>query len=115
MEIRDIKQNDLNVCSEIFSRTFSGEPWKEKWTATSALERLEHFYKSKGFYGIVAEEDTVIGFVLGNSEPYYTGLIFYLREMCTDIDYQNKGVGKHLLLNLENNLKSKSIYIIFIY
>ena len=114
MEIREIIQNDLNICAEIFSRTFSSEPWNEKWSTTSALERLEHFYLSKGFYGIVAEEDTVVGFVVGNSEPYYTGSIFYLREMCTDIDYQCKGVGKQLLLCLEDNLKSKLIHDIYL-
>jgi ribosomal protein S18 acetylase RimI-like enzyme len=113
-ELREIQKKDLAICAEIFSRTFSNTPWNENWNTDSALERISHFYDSKGFCGVVAEEDGVLGFVLGNIEPYFTGPIFYLREMCTDPAYQNSGIGSMLLTRLENTLASKGVKSIYL-
>ena len=116
MNVRDIHENDISSCAEIFSRVFSHTHWNENWNTQSAYERLNHFYQSKGFCGVLAENNHVIpGFVLGNIEPYYSGSIFYLREMCTDVTYQSSGIGTQLLKYLEERLlllNTHSIYLL---
>ena len=114
MESREINKKDLEKCAEIFSQTFSAAPWKENWVKETALERISHFYDSKGFCGVVAEEDEILGFVLGNIEPYYSGAIFYLREMCIDPEHQNSGIGNILLTTIEKILKSKGVVSIYL-
>ncbi len=89
-------------------------PWNESWDIVSAKERLHHFYESKGFIGILAERDGIVGFALGNSEPFYFGNMFYLREMCILKDLQQQGLGKKLYLALERELSLAKIHSIYL-
>lgn len=118
MNIRPIQESDLKACARLYVEVFSSEPWNEAWTEELAFERLVHFYQSKGFVGVLAESEEVandvIGLVLGNTEPFYYGTLFYLREMCVKSNQQNKGVGAKLLYALEAGLHDqevKSIYL----
>ena len=114
MKLHIIEKQDLDSCALLFSNVFSSEPWNEIWTKERALERLLHFYESKGFLGVIGIDDGAIGFVLGNIEPFCDGPLFYLREMCVSDEYQNKGVGSKLLEKLQlelNSLHVKSVYL----
>ena len=114
MEKRAIEERDLNACAELYSQTFSLAPWNEEWTTSSAIERLSHFYNSKGFCGVVAENVSAAGFIMGTIEPYYSGPIFYLREMCIGINQQSKGIGSKLLKHLESSLYEKKVTDIYL-
>ena len=110
MEIRDIEKVDLSACAEVFCSAFNGPPWGEMWEITLAHQRLLHFFDSKGFIGICAEQDgKIVGFLLGNQEPFYFGPIYYLREMCTEPAYQGKGIGRRLLERLDQSLAEQGI------
>ena len=112
--IRNIQESDLNACANLFAKVFSSEPWREEWNVPHALERLTHFYKSLGFYGVLAEQSDIVGFALGNIEPFNASSIFYLREMCVETNLQNKGIGEKILQGLEEELyliNVQSIYL----
>lgn len=111
MNLRSIKINDLESCADVFAHVFSSEPWSEAWTAEGAYIRLHHFFESKGFYGVLAEDSSgkVVGFVLGNKEPFCDGDLYYLREMCVDKELQKYGIGTHLLEFLEKCLISQGV------
>lgn len=109
MRYREIKQIDLEKCAELYSKVFSSEPWNEPWDIEIAFKRLSHFYESKGFIGILAEDENVMGLVLGNYEPFHKGDVFYLREMCVDTTQQRSGIGEELLNKLERVLNKESI------
>lgn len=87
MKTRLIEKRDIDSCAKLFAQVFSSEPWREPWTDEHAYIRLSHFYNSKGFLGVLLEE-RILGFALGNWEPFYFGNIFSLREMYTDIQLQ---------------------------
>lgn len=115
MKIRVIKRNDIEKCAQLYAEVFSSEPWHENWSPSLAYERLMHFYDSKGFVGVLAEEKEIFSFALGNIEPFYSGAFFYLREMCTKPNAQNQGIGKKTIKSLEDTLASmevKNIYLI---
>lgn len=115
MKLRSIQETDVEACAILFAQVFSSEqPWNEKWNEVFALERLSHFYQSKGFIGVLAEQEEVIGFALGNTEPFYFGSIFYLREMCTQTNLQNQGIGKKVLEALEKELLSEQVQRIYL-
>lgn len=110
MNVRQIDRVDIDSCAGLFSDVFNERPWNESWSRNEALERLTHIYESKGFLGFVAEsENTVVGFVLGNIEPYTGGGAFYLREICVKTNEQGKGIGKRLVSNLHSELLSKNV------
>lgn len=60
------------------------------------------------------ENDTLIGFIAGNSKKMYTGLTFYLAEFCINNQIQGKGYGSKLLLYLEEELKKRDIQSIYL-
>jgi aminoglycoside 6'-N-acetyltransferase I len=114
MNIRLITENDIRDCAKLFSYVFSIEPWNEPWTEEGAFKRLNHFFESKGFVGVLLESDDLMGFALGNVEPFHFGDMFYLREMCIDTKKQNSGYGCKLLERLEDNLKSMNVNSIYL-
>lgn len=114
MRFRSIQEADIEACAILFTQVFSSEPWCEEWNKDLALERLFHFYQSKGFIGVLAEQKGIAGFALGNTEPFYFGSMFYLREMCTKTNLQNQGVGNKVLGVLENELRSEGVQRIYL-
>ena len=71
-------------------------------------------YESKGFVGILAESDGAIGFALGNTEPFYFGSMFYLREMCTQTNLQKNGIGSEIIHALERELSLNNVHSIYL-
>lgn len=116
MNIKRITKKHLQKCAELYSYVFSMEPWSEEWENEIALKRLNHFYNSDGFIGILAiENDCIVGFALGNIEPFVHGDIFYLREMCVNPKMQNRGIGTQILSELENVLITANIKSIYLF
>jgi N-acetylglutamate synthase-like GNAT family acetyltransferase len=112
--IRKIEKKDIKACAALFTSVFSSDPWNEAWNVNIATERLCHFYESKGFVGVLAESDGIIGFALGNTEPFYFGSMFYLREMCIQTDLQKSGVGSAILNALEQELSLNKVHSIYL-
>lgn len=114
MLIREINENDLTECGRIYSRVFSAPPWEESWSASTACHRLEHFYHSKGFIGLLAQDKDITAFVMGNTEPFLDDNWYYLREMCVDTPYQNRGIGSLLLSELDKKLMTLNVRNIYL-
>ena len=92
----------------IFISAFGGEPWNEPWTEEQANNRLENFLNTSAAYGLSAEVDgEIVGFVLGQFEPYYDGLRFYIQEFCCA--KPGSGIGTALLRELEAQLKEEGV------
>ncbi len=114
MKFRTIKESDIDGCSSLFAKVFSSAPWNEEWTKGLAFKRLSHFYESKDFLGVLAEKEGIVGFALGNIEPFCFGSMLYLREMCVDSALQRKGVGSGIIDALESelgHLNVKKVYL----
>jgi aminoglycoside 6'-N-acetyltransferase I len=115
MIIRNIDENDIIGCSNLYIKVFAETPWNEVWEIDRVESMLSHFFKSQGFIGFLAESDKeIIGFVAGNSEPFRLYDIFYLREMCIRPGFQRSGIGSKLFSELENTLVEKQIKSIFL-
>ena len=92
----------------VFLKAFGGEPWNEPWTCEQAQKRLESFLNTASAYGLSVEIDgEVVGFILGQFEPYYDGLRFYIQEFCCAL--AGGGVGTVLLTELERRLKAEGV------
>ena len=110
MNIRDIEKQDLPELARLYAAVFNASPWCEPWTEAAALKRLAHFYESKGFIGLLAEENKLIkAMLMGTLEPYITNNLFYLREICVAVNEQNQGIGKSLLSALNTKLSAHGV------
>ncbi|MFQ3786433.1 GNAT family N-acetyltransferase [Halomonas sp. A29] len=113
---RRLELRDLKACAALFAQVFSAEPWSEPWGVDGALARLEHFHASPGFVGMLSlgDKGEVMGFVLGNLEPYLDCHLFYLREMCVASQRQGQGIGSQLYRALERELAERDVRAVYL-
>ncbi|WP_141432212.1 N-acetyltransferase [Bacillus sp. 03113] len=106
----------LEICIVLYMEVFNSEPWNESWTEQITRERLTDLMHTPNFLGfIVIENKLPLGFIAGNSKHTYTGLTFYIAEICISHKMQGKGYGSKLLQFLENELKQwdvRSLYLL---
>ena len=108
--INSFNFTDLGECVSLFKQAFSIEPWNENWTESQAKLRLECIFNTPYFFGLtVWEEEEILGFCMGNAEPYLAKKVFSLREICIKPDKQCNGIGSNLLAELVNRLNIEGI------
>jgi len=111
----NMTEADLAPCAQLYANTFSQAPWNEPWTAHDAHQRLEHMFASLGAVGVcLYSGDNLIGFVLGNTEPFLAQDLFYLREMCVKAEEQGSGIGTALMESLMVSLKQQGVGSIYL-
>lgn len=110
-----LTENHLKQCAELYIKVFNSEPWNETWTYHSAIERLTDLIHTPKFLGfLLYENDNLIGFIAGNSKKSYSGLTFYLAELCINNKTQGKGYGTKLLHFLENELNKRDVQSLYL-
>jgi len=106
----------LDACADILVDAYNSDPWNDSWTKEKALEKLMCFFNSPKFIGWTATQDNkLLGCVVGNIEPYYTGDYFYLKEMFVSVQSQKKGVGARLMTSVKDHLKTIDIKTIILF
>lgn len=110
MDYRKITIEDLTELAKIYAETFNSDPWYDKWTQKTAEKRLSQMINNGGFYGIVSfDEEGITGMILGESEQYFDGVVFNIKEFCVRNDLRGKGIGTELLAEFERRLKGMGI------
>ncbi len=82
IEIREFLKEDMNVCTNLFLKVFSGEPWNDKWESfDSAKKYLTEFIENPLFKGFIASENgRTIGVCFGHTRSYWQGKNFKLMK-----------------------------------
>ncbi len=112
--ISQITEQDLPLLSQSYMRTFSGEPWLERWRYEDAFRRLENLYHAPGFSGLVfRKEDTPVGAVFGRIEHFYDGDALQIEEFWMEPVFQGMGFGSELIQKLKELLSGtvKSMFL----
>ncbi|MGG1572046.1 GNAT family N-acetyltransferase [Fictibacillus sp. NRS-1165] len=105
-----MEEEHLDACVELYQDVFNRSPWNESWTEETAKERLADLMNTPKFLGFVFyEHSQLIGFIAGNSKRTYSGLTFYIAELCVNNNIQGKGYGSKMLKRFEEELKRREI------
>lgn len=116
MEYREITAADLPALAKIYMDTFNAEPWLEKWTEKTAQKRISSVLSHSSSFGLVSEDDgKIVGMILGEEEQYFDGVVFNVKEFCVRNELRGKGIGKALLAEFENCLKSRGIRSVLLF
>ena len=106
----------LEQCAEVLMDAYNCAPWNDSWTKETAIRLLTCYYDTPNFVGWVAKSGTkTIGSGIGNIEPYYSGDIFYLKEMFISVKSQKAGVGRRLIAALKEDLQRMGIKTIMLF
>ncbi len=92
MRFIPINLDNVKNAATMFAGMASKEPWRGKWTYSSAYARLFTIAKSVGFMGFITMDNNGLpcGFIMGNTKNKDDGgLDFLICEIC----YQNSEAG----------------------
>lgn len=110
MDYREIVLEDVSELAKIYAETFNSDPWYDKWTQKTAEKRLYQMAKNGGFFGLLSyDENGITGMIMGESEQYFDGVIFNIKEFCVKNDLRGKGIGTSLMEEFERRLKGLGI------
>ena len=112
-KIRSIAE--LEQCAAMYPAAYNTAPWNDKWTYETATALLTCYYNTPQFMGWIARQNNeIVGCLVGNIEPYYSGSIFILKEVFVSVESQGLGVGRSLLAEAKQQLKSIDIKMILL-
>ena len=110
MDYREITLEDVTELAKIYAETFNSDPWYDKWTQKTAEKRLTQKIKNSEFFGLLSyDENGITGMIMGESEQYFDGVVFSIKEFCVKNDLRGKGIGTELLKEFERRLKGMGI------
>ena len=108
MQIIPMEPSEMPRYVQIFRDAFRQEPWKEDWSEEDAARRLSGFMSTGTFYGLsLVEDGESVGFILGQFEPFFDGMRFYIQEFCCA--KRGGGYGTALMAELERQLKARGV------
>lgn len=116
LEFKEISSGDIKECALLYVDTFNSEPWNDKWEFDTAYHRLMDIYNTPGFYGLAAVEDGITAAAaFGNTEYWYEGMTYDLKEMFTKNGMRGKGIGSELLNTLNKHLLEKGVSFLHLF
>lgn len=99
IEFKQFVSRNIDECTNLFLKVFSGEPWNDQWESfNQAREYLVEFLENPGFEGfIVSDNDRIVGACFGHKRSWWKGKEFYIDEIFIDNEMQGRGIGSGLL------------------
>lgn len=110
IHIEPFPRENLEAGARLYRDVFNEPPWNDEWTVETARARLAQLTEMPGYYGYgVTLDGTLVGFLMGYTEQWYTGKFFHLKEMCVDPDHRRRGIGTELLSRLIDRLERENV------
>ena len=96
-----MQRKDLQQLSEIYTQVYKQFDVGEHWTPNTARKLLSYWLNRQPDLAFVAECDRqVVGGVVAGIKPWWDGNHLVDGEIFVHPDYQKKGVGKQLSIEL---------------
>ena len=100
--IRTFKNDDLDVCAQLYVDAFSAPPWNESLTIETAKERINFLFTLPNAVGKIDERNgKILGYWMGYIEPLAGTKELGIKEVVVAPDAQGMGIGKGLMKNAE--------------
>ncbi|WEA42566.1 GNAT family N-acetyltransferase [Priestia aryabhattai] len=106
---------NMQQCIDLYLDVFTRKPWNEQWTEESVKERLTDLLNTPKFIGyLFYDQGDLIGMIAGHAKKSYSGMTFYVAELCVSASVQGKGYGSAILSRFENELQRHDINSLYL-
>jgi predicted N-acetyltransferase YhbS len=96
VEIKKANRGDFKKIAEIYSSSFSEEPYLEPWTNKKALKKIKLLSKYCEIWKALDKKE-IVGFIAINPNQFYPGRVAFGEEMAVKENFRNKGIGSDIL------------------
>ncbi len=101
---RQMQKEDIHKVIPLFIQYWNG--LGDQWTDELVYRRIWQVLGSPDSYCMIGESDNcVVGFAMGRFETFYDLTAYNLVEIVVASEYQNRGFGTKMMLELENRVK----------
>lgn len=102
----EIELDMMEELSQLYIKAFHDASWDPDLAKT----RIKEFVQHPQFWGCVLKEnDRIISVAWGTFQQYYDGVRFFLTDLFTSTEHQNRGYGTQLLSYMKTVLKERGI------
>ena len=106
--IRLVKKDDIKYLAPIYKDLYDNADIGENWSIEKAEELLNYWYNKQGDLFLVAEEDNKpVGAIMSGVKSWFDGLRLVDTEIFVSKEYQEKHLGKKLMLEHLKQAKIK--------
>jgi GNAT superfamily N-acetyltransferase len=112
MEYKDFSEQDIDRVIPLYIHYYN-EFESGEWTEETVYKRLHQMMSREDSFGLLLiDKQIAVGFALGYFEQFDDGKTYNLIEIVISKDYQNKGLGTALLMELERQVKDLGAFMI---
>jgi ribosomal protein S18 acetylase RimI-like enzyme len=108
MRIRKARKSDIEEISRIIEKEYAKPPYNEKWTHSKTIRTLQGYFK-RGVCFVAIADGHIVGFIIFEIRFYYDGFDLFVGELAVLSEYQRKGIGKALVVAMENHARRMKV------
>lgn len=117
LRLKELSIAEKDIITQLFLSVFTQEPWNDDWSDEKQLDAyitdLTGNLNSLSL-GVFDEDGNIVGMSLGNIKHWYSGTEYCIDELCVLSSMQGQGVGSKFLELIEEYLKDRDIYSIYL-
>jgi ribosomal protein S18 acetylase RimI-like enzyme len=107
--IKKATRKDLREIAEIYRVESAKPPYNKETTCKKALEGIKEDFKVNDIYVVIINK-LIVGFIMVKIDPGIKNQL-WINELWILKEYQGQGIGKKLMVEIEEIYKKKSIKI----
>jgi predicted N-acetyltransferase YhbS len=112
MEYKALSYENINEIIPLYIDYYNGNEGGE-WTEATVRKRIRQVLSRDDSFGLVLEDNcNLIAFAMGYFEQFDDGTTYNLVEIVVSQEYQNRGIGSKLMLELEKQVKEMGAMLI---
>lgn len=111
-----LDESAADAIGELFVSVFVKEPWNDDWSDENQLQLYIHDLIGQNnslTFGLY-EGTELIGIAMGHIRHWYSGMEYYIDELCVSVSRQGQGIGTLFVDEIEKACRELGMTYLFL-